>query len=136
MRRTLTVAVVFVVVLAVAAVLVNATVLVPRRSRELVRQGIFAIRLGLDAHSRDHGGTYPAASLVRPRKLGSSNAHARRTVGAYVRSWPVNPFSGRPMQAGTQPGDFRYVRGPGGRSAAVTGFGVGGTTVIALPPAQ
>lgn len=60
----------------------------------------------------------------------------RRTVGAYLRSWPLNPFSDRPMQAGTQPGDFTYVRGAGGRSATLIGFGVGGETVIALRSTQ
>jgi hypothetical protein len=124
---------VLVVVLAVAGVLVNSTVLVPRRSREQVRQGTRAIWRGLDAYARAHGGHYPPATLVRPRKPGSSNAHERRTVGAYLPSWPLNPFSDRPMHAGTGPGDFSYVRGPGGHRATLTGFGVGGKTVITLP---
>ena len=73
-----------------------------------------------------------APRALRPRKLGAASAEVRRTVGAYLRSWPQNPFTGRPMRAGTQPGDYRYLRGPGGRSATLTGFGVGGRTVITL----
>lgn len=62
----LTIGVVLVVVLAVAAVLVNATVLVPRHTREQVRQGTRAIWLGIDAYARDHGGRFrPPRSCVR-----------------------------------------------------------------------
>jgi len=132
----LTIGVVFVVVLAVAAVLVNTTVLVPRRTREQVRQGTRAIWLGIDAYTHDHGGRFPPAALLRSRKPDSSSADERRPVGAYMSGWPLNPFSGRPMHAGKQPGDFRYVRGRGGRSATLTGFGVGGKTVIALRSTQ
>ncbi len=94
-----------VLVIAIVAVLVNATVLVPRRSRQQVRQGIAAISLGLTGYARDHGGRFPRAAALCPRKLGSTSAQARRTAGVYLPSWPRNPFSGRLLRAGTQPGD-------------------------------
>jgi hypothetical protein len=135
MKRALTIAVLLVVACAVAAVLVNATLLVPRRATQ-VRQGIDALWLGIDAYARDYGGRYPPAAPVRPPRPDSPNAHERRSLAAYIPGWPLSPFSGQLTKAGRQPGDFLYVRGRGGRSVTLTGFGLGGETVIALQSRQ
>lgn len=71
-----------------------------------VKAGVAVIARGCSAYAGATG-SGPGVSDVRPDGA----------VAQYVGSWPTNPFTGRPMSPGTQPGDYRFstaIRMPGG----------------------
>lgn len=70
--------------------------------------------------SSEHGGLFPPASEVT----------AGGEVGLYVDPWPVNPFTGTPMQTGSAEGDYAYEQLDAGRSYRLTGFLSDGATVV------
>jgi hypothetical protein len=92
-----------------------------------VRDGVGAIEAGVQSWAADHGGRYPAAGRVA---LGSPG---RATVSRYVDGWPSNPFLGGPMRQGTGSGEFTYMRGPGGTSFTITGYGESGQVLVTVP---
>ena len=51
-----------------------------------VREGIHSIQIGVQSYATDYNDTYPApAQVVQGTTVG--------TVGAYVDSWPKNPYA-------------------------------------------
>jgi hypothetical protein len=71
-----------------------------------VKAGVAVIARGCSAFAGATG-SGPGVSDVRPDGA----------VAQYVGEWPTNPFTGRPMEPGTQPGDYRFstaIRMPGG----------------------
>lgn len=92
-----------------------------------MREGVHSIQVGVQSWAVDHGDRYPAAGRV---VVGSPG---RSAVSAYVDVWPSNPYLGGPMAQGTGPGEFTYVRGPGGTSFSITGYGENGTVLVTVP---
>ena len=68
-----------------------------------VREGMRTLRTGLEDFFADHGNAYPLPSVVTEAGL-----------KVYVRPWPVNPYTGRPMTQGRE-----ETARPGGRRHAV-----------------
>lgn len=92
-----------------------------------LRDGVTSIQGGVEAWAADHGGKYPAAGMVDRIHLVSPEGLS------YVDPWPQNPYAGGAMTQGTGEGQFLYVRGPEGGSYSLTGYGTGGSLLIALP---
>jgi hypothetical protein len=85
------------------------------------KENLNTIAVGLDAWAKRHD-HYPASARVSADRLG-------RNV-----TWPSNPWTGKPMVQGTDPGDFTYARSSDGISAALTGHGAHGELLrIELP---
>jgi type IV pilus assembly protein PilA len=87
-----------------------------------LKEGIHSVHVGVQSWAADHGGVYPAASKLTQRGL-----------SRYVDDWPINPYTGLPMQAGTSPGDFSYVVSPNGTTYQLSGYGQNGQVVITVP---
>ena len=88
-----------------------------------VRSGVRTIQMGLEAWRADNArGMYPPEAVVTPARLGS-----------YVDPWPVNPYTGGPMQPGRGAGDYDYVRLPGRQGYRLTGYGGDGAPVLSAP---
>ena len=88
-----------------------------------VRSGVRSIQMGIETWRADNArGTYPLEAVVTPARL-----------GRYVDPWPVNPYAGGPMQPGAGPGDYDYVRLPGGQGYTLTGYGGDGAPVLTAP---
>lgn len=71
-----------------------------------VKAGVAVIARGCSSFA-GASGSGPSVSDVRPDG----------GVAQYVRNWPTNPFTGRPMTPGNQPGDYGFstaIRMPGG----------------------
>lgn len=92
-----------------------------------VRDGVTAIQAGVEAWAIEHEGRYPAAARVDSSGLVSAAGLP------LVDPWPSNPYAGGAMTRGTGPGQYVYVRGPGGRSYTLTGHGPGGVLLVTLP---
>jgi hypothetical protein len=85
------------------------------------KENLHTIAVGLDAWARRHH-HYPASARV------SADGLARDVT------WPANPWTGKPMVQGTDPGDFTYARSSDASSAALTGYGAHGELLsIDLP---
>ena len=88
-----------------------------------VRTGVRTIQMGIETWRADNArGTYPPEAVVTPERLGT-----------YVDPWPVNPCTGGSMQPGGGPGDYAYVRLPGGEGYTLTGYGGDGDPVLTVP---
>jgi hypothetical protein len=88
-----------------------------------VRTGVRNLQMGIETWRADSArGTYPPEAVVTPARL-----------GRYVDPWPVNPYTGAPMQPGAGAGDYDYVRLPGGEGYTLTGFGDDGAPVLTVP---
>ena len=77
---------------------------------EQVAAAIVQIQVGVLNWATDNGG-YPPVEQVT----------ADAGVGPYVTPWPTNPFTGQPMVAGDQPGDYTYEQLEGGQAYRITG---------------
>jgi len=77
---------------------------------EQVAAAIVQIQVGVLNWATDNGG-YPPVEQVT----------ADAGVGQYVTPWPTNPFTGQPMVAGDQPGDYTYEQLEGGQAYRITG---------------
>jgi len=88
-----------------------------------VRTGVRDIQMGIETwRAGNASDTYPPEAVVTPERL-----------GRYVDPWPVNPYAGGPMQPGGGPGDYDYVRLPGGEGYTLTGYGGDGDPVLTAP---
>ncbi|MEI6450699.1 MAG: hypothetical protein WCP98_12250 [Actinomycetes bacterium] len=88
-----------------------------------VRSGVRTIQTGIETWRADNArGAYPPEAVVTPARL-----------GRYVDPWPVNPYTGGPMQPGAGPGDYHYVRLPGGEGYRLTGYGGDGAPLLTAP---
>ena len=88
-----------------------------------VRSGVRSIQMGIETWRADNArGSYPPKAAVTPERL-----------GRYVDPWPANPYAGGPMQPGGGPGDYDYVRLPGGEGYTLTGYGGDGDPVLTAP---
>jgi hypothetical protein len=76
------------------------------------KESLHSISLALEAWAADHGGRYPAAARV--------NADGVWRAAGMDGDWPTNPWTGRPMAQGSDPGDFSYERSPDARSGTLT----------------
>jgi hypothetical protein len=63
------------------------------------RQNLLLLQRYVEAYAAAHGGSYPASDLVTSTGLGAS----------YV--WPVDPWTGAAMTAGSAPGCYNYTGG-------------------------
>lgn len=86
-----------------------------------LRAGVRNIKMGIEAFSADHNGAYPDPALV-------SGSH----LGAYIGSWPVNPYTDLPMARGAGAGNFGYEVSADGLSYRLVGYGDDGKVVIEL----
>jgi hypothetical protein len=85
------------------------------------KENLHTVAVALDSWARRHH-HYPSPARVSGEGLG------RRVV------WPVNPWTGKPMVQGTDPGDFNYARASDASSATLTGYGAHGRLMtIDLP---
>jgi len=91
------------------------------------RDGLMSIQAGVEAWAAEHDGRYPAAARVGQFGLTSGGGYP------LVDPWPQNPYAGGAMTQGRGEGEYLYVRGPGGRSYQLTGYGAGGVPLITLP---
>jgi hypothetical protein len=83
-----------------------------------VVDGVVAIQVGVLNWSAANGNLFPAAAEVA-----QSGA-----VGQYVTTWPTNPFTGQPMAASPEQGDYTYEQLNGGQSYKLVGHLAGGLT--------
>jgi hypothetical protein len=83
-----------------------------------VVDGIVAIQAGINAWSSANGGLFPP-----PDAVASGGA-----VGQYVSAWPMNPFTGQAMAAGSGEGDYTYEQLNGGQSYRLVGHLADGQT--------
>ena len=65
-----------------------------------VRKGISAIQVGIQKYAAANNDAYPAPAAVTQNGA----------VGAYVKKWPVNPWTGLPMASSTKKGDYTYTQ--------------------------
>jgi hypothetical protein len=56
--------------------------------------------------AKQHGGTPPAPAAMIPGSSFGRFVVKQGEYGSHI--WPLNPFTGKPMRAGTDPGDFTY----------------------------
>jgi type II secretory pathway pseudopilin PulG len=116
---------IIVVALVVIAVFAGAAALRWHESRrtaqrnDAVREAAATVVEGIQMWSVDHADSFPDSRLVRDGPL--SFDYTTETVGAEPSTWPVNPFTGKPMRQGTGPGDFTYTAldADGGATASV-----------------
>lgn len=80
--------------------------------------GLVAIRRGLDMWKAGGGKTYPPPKEVTPSGM----------LSQMIR-WPVNMFSGRPMQPGQSKGDYTYKLVDGGRKYSLVAYLSDGSTM-------
>jgi hypothetical protein len=92
------------------------------KNDQAIIAGVHVIQVAVQSWAVDHDDAYPAGALVVP-----GDRFAR-----YVKSWPANPVTGRPMTPGTGPGDYAYTQ-PSGTTFSLTGYGVNGTPIITVP---
>jgi type II secretory pathway pseudopilin PulG len=121
-RRTLRIrlaAIVAVIVVAAAAVGVLAlqASAADRQKDAQVSSGLHTIRVAIYSFAKAHEMYVPP-----PARLSDARLSAYLPSGT---SWPVNPFTGRPMRIGTGPGDVRYRLLGGPRTTAYTIDSVG-----------
>ena len=91
-----------------------------------VRSGVRTIQVGIQRWAADHDGEYPAPGRVtEDRLLGWDGA-------AHIDTWPVNPYSDRPMDQGTGPGQFTYRVKAKGSGHQLVGYGEAGKILITL----
>lgn len=84
-------------------------------------EAIERIQEGIEAWSRDNGGSYPLPADVR---VGAA-------VGRYVDPWPKNPYAPDLLMApGLEPGDFTYRVLDGGLGYTLTGYLENGAFVV------
>ena len=83
-----------------------------------VKYGIAAIRRGLMMWARGGGQKFPPPNEVNSNGL----------LGKMVMPWPVNMFSGQPMQPGDNKGDYTYTLMSGGRQFTLVGHLSNGST--------
>ena len=100
---------------------------VRQANERAVRDGVTSIQAGVEAWAVEHDGRYPASGRVTQSGLTSADGYP------FVDPWPQNPYAGGAMVQGRGEGQFLYVRGPKGRSYALTGYGPGGVLLITLP---
>jgi fructan beta-fructosidase len=74
-----------------------------------VKKGARVVQVAIQSWAMDHNGAYPDSSLVRPDG----------EVGAYIDTWPENPWTGKPMagSAAYSRGDFGYEAWTGSYAA-------------------
>jgi len=85
-----------------------------------VRAAITRLQVGVLSWAAEHGGLFPPVNEVT----------AAGELGAYVDPWPVNPFTGAPMQPGSAPGDYMYEQLDAGQTYRLTGYLSDGATVV------
>ena len=83
-----------------------------------VAYGIVAIRRGLAMWKAGGGKKYPPAAEVAPDGMLSK-----------MISWPLNLFTGQPMQQSDGKGDYTYSQVAGGKSYSLVGHLSDGSTV-------
>lgn len=64
-----------------------------------VKAGVHSIQIAIESWAADRNGVYPAADEIS----------ADGSWGQYMGTWPVNPWTDKPMQRGTAEGDFEYL---------------------------
>jgi len=77
---------------------------------ERVIDGIVVIQVGVLNWAQENGGFPPPAEVSQ-----------QAGVGQYVTPWPTNPYTGQPMVAGDQPGDYTYEQLNGGQGYELVG---------------
>jgi hypothetical protein len=80
--------------------------------------GVVAIRRGLAMWKAGGGKAYPPAGEVTPAGMLS------KMIG-----WPVNMFTGQPMQPSKDKGDYTYTRLAGGKKYSLVGYLSDGSTI-------
>ncbi len=91
-----------------------------RAKEAVVREGVHAIRVGVQTWATEHDDSYPEAAEV-------SQGGA---VGTLVDRWPANPWSeGLPMTGSGTIGNYQYTLGPGAHSFTLDGYGVHGVVI-------
>jgi hypothetical protein len=88
-----------------------------------VKYGLAAIRRGLMMWARGGGQKFPPPNEVNSNGL----------LGKMVMPWPVNMFSGQPMQPGDNKGDYTYTLMSGGRQFTLVGHLSDGSTTKGTP---
>ena len=83
-----------------------------------VINGVVKIQVGVITWSTNNNNLYPPVNEVSQQG----------TVAAYAAPWPTNPYTGQPMKAGTQPGDYVYKQINGGQGYSITGYLANGLT--------
>jgi hypothetical protein len=101
-HRRLVVVAALVVVVAVTAGTVSlcSAARADRRKDAQVKVGLTTIQTAIYSYAKAHHMYIPPSDKLMAADL---STYLRPEV-----SWPVNPFTGRPMQTGTGPGDVRY----------------------------
>jgi hypothetical protein len=90
---------------------------------QAVQDGVQAIRAAVFLAA---GGPERAASDPFP----PADRVTEAGIGSLIGTWPVNPYTGRPMAPGSGPGDFRYTLSDNGRSYSLEAFGVDGAVLV------
>ena len=76
-----------------------------------MRLALLTLELALHEWATRHDGEPPAAAEVAEA---AAFGHWMTTAwSAAAVPWPVNPYTGAVMQAGSEPGDFTYTRDGG-----------------------
>jgi hypothetical protein len=89
------------------------------------KENLHTIEVALDSWAARHHDRYPGTGRVGAEGLGKRVA------------WPANPWTGKPMVQGTDPGDFTYSRSSEGNAAVFTGYGAHGVLLrVRLPEAS
>jgi hypothetical protein len=81
-----------------------------------VEEGIHNLQIGVQSWMVDHNDRTPPLAVVRPNG----------GLQSYLDVWPTNPYSGKPMRPGTDPGQYTYERIDTGRDYRLTGHLEGG----------
>lgn len=90
----------------------------PTAADQQVITGIQRIQVGVITWATNNGNLYPV-----PAEVTETGA-----VAEYVDPWPSNPYTGQPMQPGTQSGDYTYEQLDGGGAYKLTGYVANGLT--------
>ena len=98
---------------------VGALVPVNKAKDAAVVEGIHTIQVGIQSWAVDHGDLFPPVAKVSKAGLGS-----------YVDNWPKNPFTGKPMAAGSAVGDYTYRYLDSGASFRLSGHLSTGTDFV------
>jgi len=88
---------------------------------QAVRDGVAQIHLLVSRWSVDNSDAAPPPARVTKQGL--------YQAGELPMDWPVNPYTGGPMQSGTGPGEYRYESW-GMNGFRLTGYGPHGKTLI------
>lgn len=95
------------------------------KADEAMYFGLLILDFALREWAKQHDGQPPAAGDVRPD---SAFGRWLENESAEVEvPWPTNPYAGAPMQAGTDPGEFRYTCG--GTGYTLVGYGHDGSVM-------